>query len=180
MKVIDASWRCTDTSGVISRTGINEVEKETHPGFRTRRGHLRDTEQQQQQQQQQWMIELPLFCCRESDSKDLRLFFASCFRIIPLIQRPNQQFSLNLSSTFLQHEMIQWNKLTKLLKKWTTAFSLVRRRAEDCWGEVARWPRNEPCEGQREVKWLHLSPLELQSPGETEHFSSVQLHEGFK
>lgn len=27
---------------------------------------------------------------------------------------------------------------TKLLKKCTTAFSLVRRRAEDCWGEVAR------------------------------------------
>lgn len=176
MKVIDASWRCTDTSGVISRTGINEVEKETHPGFRTRRGHLRDTEQQQQQQ---WMIELPLFWFKVN----LRLFFASCLRIIPLIQRQTQWFSaekLNLSSTFLQHEMIQWNKLTKLLKKWTTAFSLVRRRAEDCWGEVARWPRNEPCEGQREVKWLHLSPLELQSPGETEHFSSVQLHEGFK
>lgn len=27
---------------------------------------------------------------------------------------------------------------TKLLKKCTTAFSLVRRREEDCWGEAAR------------------------------------------
>lgn len=27
---------------------------------------------------------------------------------------------------------------TMLLKKCTTAFSLVRRRAEDCWGEVDR------------------------------------------
>lgn len=27
---------------------------------------------------------------------------------------------------------------TRLLKKCSTAFSLVRRRAEGCWGEVAR------------------------------------------
>lgn len=36
-------------------------------------------------------------------------------------------------------------KLTRPLKKCNTAFSLVRRREEDCWGEVARWPRNDPC-----------------------------------
>lgn len=40
-------------------------------------------------------------------------------------------------------------KLTKLLKKCSTAFSLVRRRLEDCWGDVAMWPRNDPCEDQQ-------------------------------
>lgn len=39
---------------------------------------------------------------------------------------------------------VNW-KLTRPLKKCNTAFSLVRRREEDCWGEVARWPRNDPC-----------------------------------
>lgn len=32
---------------------------------------------------------------------------------------------------------------TRVLKKCTTAFSLGRRRAEDCWGEAA-WPLNDP------------------------------------
>lgn len=36
-------------------------------------------------------------------------------------------------------------KLTRLLKKCSRAFSLVRRRVEDCWGEEERWPRKEPC-----------------------------------
>lgn len=30
------------------------------------------------------------------------------------------------------------NLLTMLLKKCTTAFSLARRRVEDCWGDAAR------------------------------------------
>lgn len=49
----------------------------------------------------------------------------------------------------VQYDNVSSNQLTKLLKKCNTAFSLVRRRAEDCWGEAARWPRNDPCEDQQ-------------------------------
>lgn len=45
--------------------------------------------------------------------------------------------------------IIYSEKLTKLLKKCTTAFSLVLRRVEDCRGEEAEWPLNDPCEDQQ-------------------------------
>lgn len=43
------------------------------------------------------------------------------------------------------HLVLTLEELTKLLKKCSRAFSLVRRRLEDCWGEEAKWPRKEPC-----------------------------------
>lgn len=49
------------------------------------------------------------------------------------------------------HLVLTLEELTKLLKKCSRAFSLVRRRLEDCWGEEAKWPRKEPCgDEQRE------------------------------
>lgn len=48
-------------------------------------------------------------------------------------------------------------ELTMLLKKCTTAFSLVRRREEDCWGEAARWPRKDPWQDkQRSSNCIYL------------------------
>lgn len=62
-------------------------------------------------------------------------------------------------------------KLTRPLKKCNTAFSLVRRREEDCWGEVARWPRNDPCGHGSQIKqfdkyvcvcvWVQQDPVKM-------------------
>lgn len=67
-------------------------------------------------------------------------------------------------------------KLTRPLKKCNTAFSLVRRREEDCWGEVARWPRNDPCGHGHgsQIKQYYISICVCVRAGACE-FNKIQL-----
>lgn len=116
----------THTSGNI-RGG-----SETHPGLWTRRrGNLRKSSSRGEEEGEGAQAQAQMMAEASSDGAAARGGGACRTRgdyqpVLPL------------------------EELTKLLKKCSRAFSLVRRRRlEDCWGEEARWPRKEPCGDQQ-------------------------------
>lgn len=196
-------------------------KSETHPGFRTRGGNLRDTKQQTNDRMTDWAgresrttklccetnrwlscwlkpSPIPFFYVNEgvtqlcdlwgSRGKQFDALFLRCCRGFDAKSRIQSKSKgkltvrhwrkvvcsllwIVLSNTsncldetqdvskwlYVHGSTCVWaviwiiysEKLTKLLKKCTTAFSLVLRRVEDCRGEEAEWPLNDPCEDQQ-------------------------------